>query len=85
MLTNDSPHSEYFQELLGQIREEVDTLKSQAEQLEEENKTLKSKLEKHQQEDADVFARVKETDRMAFKHQIRGLIKKIDEHLEDQP
>lgn len=84
MLSNDNSHSERFQALLGQIKQEVDDLKVQASELKEENHQLKTELKETKEKEADIFSSVKETDRMALKHQIKGLISKIDEHLENQ-
>lgn len=84
MLSNDNPHSEQFQALLGEIKQEVDNLKAQVSELREENHQLKEELEENKKKEADIFSSVRETDRMALKHQIKGLISKIDEHLEDQ-
>lgn len=85
MLSQNIPHSQRFQELLGEISQEVDALKKQVEELEKRNARLKAELEETREREADVFSSVKETERMALKHQIKGLISKIDEHLEEQP
>ncbi|MBN2731975.1 MAG: hypothetical protein JXR26_06075 [Balneolaceae bacterium] len=84
MLSNDNPHSKQFQALLGKIKQEVDNLKAQVSELRDKNHQLKAELEENKKKEADIFSSVKETDRMALKHQIKGLISKIDEHLEDQ-
>ncbi len=82
MLTNNSPHNRHFRELLAQIKEEVDGLKSQLRDLQDENETLKTELKKAKEQQDDAFSSVKETERMALKHQVKGLISKIDEHLD---
>lgn len=84
MLTNDNPHSKRFQALLGQVKAEVDSLKVQISELENKNAQLKKELQETREKEADVFSSVKETNRMALKHQIKGLVSKIDEHLEDK-
>lgn len=84
MLSNENPHSQRFQALLGQIRQEVDALKTKVSELQHQNNQLKQELAENKEREADIFSSVKETDRMALKHQIKGLISKIDEHLEDQ-
>lgn len=84
MLSNDNPHSQRFQALLRQVKQEVDVLKTKVSELRRENNQLKQELEENKEREADIFSSVKETDRMALKHQIKGLISKIDEHLEDQ-
>lgn len=83
MLKTDSPHSERFQQLLGEVREEIDSLKAQISALQNENARLKGDLKEMKDNEADIFSPVKETERMALKHQLKGLISKIDEHLED--
>lgn len=83
MLSGDSPHSERFNSLLAEVREEVGALKEQLSALEKENAQLKKELEATKEEQADIFSSIKETERMALKHQIKGLVSKIDEHLED--
>jgi chromosome segregation ATPase len=70
---------------LGEIKNEVDGLKAQIVELKRERAQLKAELKKAREEDADIFSSLKEPDRMALKHQVKGLIAKIDEHLEDQP
>lgn len=84
MLSSESPHSERFNQLLAKVSEEVSALKDQIEALEQENTQLKKELKATKEEQADVFSSIKETERMALKHQIKGLVSKIDEHLEDQ-
>lgn len=84
MLSENTPHSRRFQELLGEIKNEVDDLKMKVTELEKRNAQLQAELKETQQREADVFSSVKETERMALKHQIKGLVSKIDEHLEDQ-
>ena len=84
VLSNDNPHSQRFQTLLNQIEQEVDTLKGEIEELQRKNSQLKNELKETKEQEADIFSSVKETDRMALKHQIKGLISKIDEHLEEQ-
>jgi len=84
LLSKDNPHSKRFQQLLGEIKNEVDSLKSQLSKLEHENSELKTELKETKEKEADIFSPLKETDRMALKHQIKGLISKIDDHLEDR-
>lgn len=84
MFSNESPHSQRFQKLLTQIKHEVDALKKEINELKQENSRLNAELKETKEKEADIFSSVKETDRMALKHQIKGLISKIDEHLEDQ-
>lgn len=82
MRTNNNPHNRRFRELLAQVKEEVDGLKSQISDLEDENASLRSELKKTKEHQDDAFSSMKETERMALKHQVKGLISKIDEHLD---
>ncbi len=84
MLTNDSPYNEQFHALLDQIRDEVHNLKDQISELKKENNQLKSKLEEIQDGQTDIFSAMTESERMALRHQVLGLISKIDAHLEDE-
>lgn len=83
MLTNDSPYHERFHELLEKIRDEVDSLKDQISELKKENSQLREKLEEIQDGQTDIFSAMTESERLALRHQVLGLITKIDEHLEE--
>lgn len=84
MLTNDSPYHDRFHELLDQIRDEVTGLNQQINELKKENEQLKSKLEEIQDGQTDIFSAIAESERLALRHQVLGLISKIDHHLEDE-
>lgn len=77
----ENSHNKYFQQLLGEIEEEIVSLKTDLTNLENENKRLRVELKGVKASHADVFSELEETERMAMKHQIKGLISKIDEHL----
>lgn len=83
LLSNDSPHNEQFHQLLDQVRDEVNSLKSQLKDLKKENSQLKDKIKEIQEGQTDIYSAISETERMALRHQVLGLISKIDEHLED--
>lgn len=83
MLTNDTPHTEQFHALMDEIKGEVDSLKDQLRELKKENNQLKSKLEEIQDGQTDIFSAMTESERMALRHQVLGLISKIDDHLEE--
>ncbi len=83
MLTNESPYHEHFHTLLDRIRKEVTSLKDEIKELEKENDRLKTKLEEIQDGQTDIFSAMAESERMALRHQVLGLISKIDTHLED--
>jgi cell division septum initiation protein DivIVA len=84
LLTNDSPYHERFHELLELVKQEVSSLKSEIKELKKENNQLKSRLEEIQEGQTDIFSAMTESERMALRHQILGLISKIDTHLEDE-
>lgn len=84
LLTNESPYHKQFRALLDQIRGEVASLKDEIEELKKENEQLTSKLEELQDSQADIFSSTTESERIALRHQVLGLISKIDTHLEDQ-
>lgn len=83
MLTNDSLNHERFKSLLEQVRDEVSTLKDEIRGLEKENDRLKTKLEEIQEGQTDIFSAMTESERIALRHQVLGLISKIDTHLEN--
>ncbi|PWN07528.1 hypothetical protein [Rhodohalobacter mucosus] len=73
---------ETFINLLEQIRSHVQLLKKQNKELSRENLKLKSKLDEIQNEQSDIFSSISESERIAMRHKISGLIEKIDTHLE---
>ena len=81
MLTSDSPYHNRFNELLDQIRGEIGDLKDQIDELEKENKRLREKIEEIQDGQTDIFSAMAESERLALRHQVLGLISKIDDHL----
>ncbi|HLR33608.1 MAG TPA: hypothetical protein VK074_14045 [Fodinibius sp.] len=83
MLSDNSPYKKEFFRLLDQIRTEVDSLKRNIGELERENSRLKSKLHEIEEGQTDIFSEVSESERLAIRHQVLGLISKIDSHLED--
>lgn len=74
---------ETFHKLLDQIRTQVQHLKKQNKELNRENLKLKSKLNELQKDQADIFSNISESERLAMKHQVSGLIDKIDKYLDD--
>ena len=83
LLTNDSPNHERFHTLLDHVRNEVDSLKNEIKELKRENNQLKNKIDEIQEGQTDIFSAMTESERMALRHQVLGLISKIDTHLED--
>lgn len=84
MLSNESPYQEQFHDLLDQIREEVDSLNNEIKELKKENGQLRSKLEEIQDGQTDIYSAISESERLSLRHQVLGLISKIDTHLEDK-
>lgn len=84
MFSNESPYYEQFHELLDQIREEVDSLNNEIKELKKENGQLRSKLEEIQDGQTDIYSAISESERLSLRHQVLGLISKIDNHLEDE-
>lgn len=80
----DDKHTNQFQQLLSEIEDEITGLKTDISNLEKENNRLRKELKVTKDKQADVFSGLEETERMAMKHQIKGLISKIDEHLDDK-
>lgn len=82
MQLENSSHNKRFQQLLSEIADEISGLKKDLDNLEKENRRLRVELKETEATHADVFSELEETERMAMKHQIKGLISKIDEHLD---
>jgi regulator of replication initiation timing len=72
---------ETFLNLLEQIRTQVDSLKKQNKELNRENLKLKARLEEVQKDQTDIFSSISESERIAMRHKVNGLIEKIDKHL----
>lgn len=82
MAVNDI-QKETFHKLLDQIRTQVQHLRKQNKELNRENLKLKSKLNELQKDQADIFSNISESERMAMRHQVSGLIEKIDKYLQE--
>lgn len=83
MLSDDSTYQNQFHELLEEIRNEVTSLRKQIGELKKENNQLRSKLEEIQEGQTDIYSAISESERLSLRHQVLGLISKIDHHLED--
>ncbi|MGB0347064.1 MAG: hypothetical protein ACPGGA_06240 [Balneolaceae bacterium] len=79
-----SQQSLKFKELLSEIDEEVTSLKQQIKDLKKENAKLVGKLEDLRGKQTDIFSAITESERLAMRQQVKGLISKIDNHLTDQ-
>ena len=79
-----SQQSLKFKELLTEIEEEVNHLKQEIKDLKKENAKLVSKLEDERGKQTDIFSAITESERLAMRQQVQGLISKIDNHLNNQ-
>lgn len=72
---------ETFLNLLEQIRTKIQTLQKQNKELNRENLKLKAKLNEIQKDQTDIFSSISESERIAMRHQVNGLIEKLEKHL----
>ena len=79
-----SQQSTKFKALLSEIDDEVGNLKQQIKDLKRENAKLVNKLEDLRGKQTDIFSAITESERLAMRQQVQGLISKIDNHLTDQ-
>lgn len=79
-----TPYYEQYLKLVDRIKREVHALKKRNKALERENERLRTQLEEVRKGQTDIFSAITERDRMALRHQIKGLISKIDEHLGEE-
>lgn len=73
---------EQFYLLLGQLRKQIVQLKNENRDLRVENQQLRDEAEKQKNNREEVFSVLGESERIALRHQIDGLIAKIDRHLD---
>lgn len=76
--------TERFRELLSMVSEEVTDLKKQIRDLKRENVKLTQKIEDLQGKQTDIFSAMSESERLALRQHVKGLISKIDHHLNEQ-
>lgn len=69
--------------MLKSIRTDIEQLKRANSKLRRENDRLKEELEQSISEEQDIFSSIGEAEKIALKHQIDGLITKIDNRLND--
>lgn len=72
---------ETFLNLLDQIRTKIQALQKQNKELNRENLKLKAKLDEIQKDQTDIFSSIGESERIAMRHQVNGLIEKLEKHL----
>jgi predicted nucleic acid-binding Zn-ribbon protein len=73
--------SELFRQLLGEINDEVSGLKNEIKELKKDKANLKTKLAEARDKQTDIFSAINESERLAMRQHIQGLVKKIDNHL----
>lgn len=76
--------SERFRQLLSEINNEVSELKSEIKELKKDNANLKTKLAEARDKQTDIFSAINESERLAMRQHIQGLVKKIDNHLSSE-
>lgn len=81
-MTESEIQREKFRQLLEQIKTHVQTIKKKNRELNRENMRLRNKLEELQKGQSDIFSAISESERIAMRHKVNGLIEKIDKHLE---
>lgn len=70
-----------FMQLLDEVGTEVDGLKQEIRELKRDNAKLKAKLEEEHEKQTDIFSAISESERLALRQHVQGLISKIDHHL----
>ncbi|WP_103663710.1 hypothetical protein [Gracilimonas amylolytica] len=70
-----------FRRLLDEVGTEVDSLKAEIRELKRDNARLKAKLEEEHEKQTDIFSAISESERLALRQHVKGLISKIDHHL----
>lgn len=73
--------SDKFRQLLDEVGTEVNTLKQEIRELKRDNAKLKAKLEEEHEKQTDIFSAISESERLALRQHVQGLISKIDHHL----
>ena len=76
-----SQQSIKFKALLSEIDEEVTSLKQQIKNLKKENANLVHTLEELRGKQTDIFSAITESDRLAMRQEVKGLITKIDNYI----
>lgn len=72
-----------FEKLLNQIRTQVTYYKKTNKELRRENDLLRNKMSDMQKNQSDIFSSIGESERIAMRHQVNGLIEKIDKYLDE--
>ncbi len=83
-MSMSSVQKETFHKLLDQIRTQVTMLRKTNRELNKENEKLRSKLKEVHKSQTDIFSSISESERIAMRHQVDGLIEKIDKYLKEE-
>jgi cell division septum initiation protein DivIVA len=76
-----SQQSDKFRLLLDEVGTEVEGLKKEIRNLKKDNAQLRAKLEEEHEKQTDIFSAITESERLALRQHVQGLISKIDHHL----
>lgn len=76
-----SQQSDTFKLLLNEVGTEVEGLKQQIRTLKKDNAKLKAKLEEEYEKQTDIFSAISESERLALRNHVEGLVTKINHHL----
>lgn len=76
-----SQQSDTFRRLLDEVGSEVAALKQEIRDLKRDNAKLKAKLDEEHEKQTDIFSAITESERLALRQHVQGLISKIDHHL----
>jgi len=74
--------SERFRQLLGEINDEVSELRNEIKELKKDKAKLNTKLAEARDKQTDIFSAINESERLAMRQHIQGLVQKIDNHLD---
>ncbi len=76
-----SQQSDKFRQLLDEVGTEVEGLKQEIRELNRDNAKLTAKLDEEHEKQTDIFSAISESERLALRQHVQGLISKIDHHL----
>lgn len=84
MNSGNRPYHEEFEQLVAQIRSELQRLKQDNSALRQENEVLKQELQNHRSDNGDLFSHLDESERLALRQHIKDLITRIDTHINER-
>lgn len=79
-----SQNIDRFKELLTEVSDQVLLLKQEIKDLKRENSKLVTKIEDLRGKQTDIFSAIGESERLALRQHVQGMIIKIDNHLNNQ-